>query len=223
MTQEQWTAVDRYINDRLVPSDGVLDAALEASAAAGLPSIHVTPNQGKLIMLLAQIQGARNILEIGTLGGYSSIWLARGLHAGGRLTTLEVDPRFAEIARANFARAGLSNVIDLRLGRALDVLPHLAAEDRGPFDLIFIDADKPSTAEYFQWAVKLSRPGSVIVVDNVVRSGAVTDAASKDPNVQGVRRFYEVLAADPRVTATAIPTVGSKGYDGFALAVVTGS
>jgi predicted O-methyltransferase YrrM len=221
MTQEQWTAVDRYINDRLVPSDDVLDAALEASARAGLPSIHVTPNQGKLLMLLAQLQGARNILEIGTLGGYSTIWLARGLQAGGRLITLEVDPRFAEIARANFARAGLSNVIDLRLGRALDVLPQLAAEDRDPFDMIFIDADKPSTADYFQWAVRLSRPGGLIIVDNVVRSGAVIDETSSDDNVQGVRRFYDLLVAEQRVTATAIQTVGSKGYDGFAIAVVT--
>ncbi len=218
MTQDLWTAVDHYLNDRLLPSDDVLDAALEASAAAGLPSIHVTPNQGKLLMLLAQIQGARNILEIGTLGGYSTIWLARALPAGGRLITLELDPRFAEIALANFTRAGLSNVIDLRLGRALHTLSQLAAEHRDPFDLVFIDADKPSTAEYFQWAVKLSRLGSVIIVDNIVRSGAVIDETSADENVQGVRRFYDLLAAEPRVTATAIQTVGSKGYDGFAIA-----
>jgi predicted O-methyltransferase YrrM len=220
MTHQLWTAVDRYINDRLVPSDDVLDAVLQASAAAGLPSIHVTPNQGKLLMLLAQLQGARNILEIGTLGGYSTIWLARGLSAAGRLITLEIDARFAKIAQSNFARAAVSQLIDLRIGRALDVLPQLQAEGCAPFDFIFIDADKANTADYFQWAIKLSHPGSLIIVDNIVRSGAVIDETSSDENVQGVRRFYELLAAEPRVTATAIQTVGSKGHDGFAIAVV---
>jgi predicted O-methyltransferase YrrM len=221
MSQEQWAAVDQYIADLLMPADPALEAALQASAAAGLPAINVTPNLGKLLMLLAQVCGARAILEIGTLGGYSTIWLARALPAGGRLITLEAEPRHAEIARANIARAGLSNVVELRLGLALETLPQLAAERRGPFDLIFIDADKPNIPEYFAWALKLSRRGSLIIVDNVVRKGAVIDAASDDPSVQGVRRFNELLAAERRVSATAIQTVGGKGYDGFALALVT--
>ena len=221
MTQEQWTAVDRYITDLLVPPDPALDAALQASAAAGLPPHDVSPSQGKLLLLLAQIQGARTILEIGTLGGYSTIWLARALPADGRLITLEADPKHAEVARANIARAGLSDVVEVRLGRALDTLPQLAAEGHGPFDLIFIDADKASNPDYFAWALKLSRRGSLIIADNVVRNGAVVDAASSDPSVQGVRRFNELLAESPRVSATAIQTVGSKGYDGFAIAIVT--
>ena len=223
MTQEKWSAVDRYITDLLVPSDPALDAALRASAAAGLPPINVAPNQGKLLMLLAQAQGARNILEIGTLGGYSTIWLARALPAGGRLITLEFDPKHAEVARANIERAGLADVVEVRLGRALDTLKQLAAENRGPFDLIFIDADKPGYPDYFPWALKLSRPGSMIIADNVVRNGAVIDADSSDPNVQGMRRFNELLAAEPRVSATVIQTVGSKGYDGFAIVLVTGN
>ncbi|WP_437759334.1 O-methyltransferase [Sorangium sp. So ce1389] len=221
MSQERWSAVDRYITDLLVPSDAALDAALGASAAADLPPINVAPNQGKLLHLLARIQGARSILEIGTLGGYSTIWLARALPAGGRLVTLELDPKHAEVARANIARAGLADVVELRLGRALDTLPALAAEGRGPFDFIFIDADKPSNPDYFAWALRLSRRGSVIVVDNVVRKGAVADPESADPNVQGVQRLNELLAAEPRVSATAVQTVGSKGYDGFAIALVT--
>ena len=221
MTQEQWTAVDRYITDLLVPPDPALDAALQASAAAGLPPHDVSPSQGKLLLLLAQIQGARTILEIGTLGGYSTIWLARALPADGRLITLEADPKHAEVARANIARAGLSDVVEVRLGRALDTLPQLAGEGHSPFDLIFIDADKASNPDYFAWALKLSRRGSLIIADNVVRNGAVVDAASSDPSVQGVRRFNELLAESPRVSATAIQTVGSKGYDGFALAIVT--
>ena len=221
MTQEQWTAVDRYFTDLLVPPDPALDAALRASGAAGLPPINVAPNQGKLLQLLATIQGARSILEIGTLGGYSTIWLARALPAGGRLITLEADPTHAEVARANIAGAGLADVVEVRLGRALETLPRLAAEGRGPFDLIFIDADKPSTPDYFAWALKLARRGSLIVVDNVVRGGAVIDAASDDAGVRGVRRFNELLAAEPRVSATAIQTVGSKGYDGLVIALVT--
>ena len=221
MTQKQWTAVDRYITDLFAPPDPALDAALQASAAAGLPPHDVSPTQGKLLLLLARVQGARTILEIGTLGGYSTIWLARALPAGGRLITLEADPKHAEVARANIARAGLAAVVELRLGPALDTLPQLAAEGRGPFDLIFIDADKPNNPEYFAWALKLSRRGSLIIADNVVRNGAVVDAASSDPSVQGVRRFHELLAAEPRVSATAIQTVGSKGYDGFAIALVT--
>ncbi len=221
MAQEQWTAVDRYITDLLGPPDPALDAALQATAAAGLPPHNVSPNQGKLLLLLAQLQRARTILEIGTLGGYSTIWLARALPADGRLITLEADPKHADVARANIARAALADVVELRLGRALDTLPQLAAEDRGPFDVIFIDADKPSNPEYFAWALKLSRRGTLIIVDNVVRNGAVIDAASGDPSVQGVRRFNELLAAEPRVSATAIQTVGSKGDDGFAIALVT--
>jgi len=221
MSQDQWTAVDRYITNQLVPSDPALDAVLENSEAAGLPAINVSPNLGKLLHLLARIRGARRILEIGTLGGYSTIWLARALPADGRLLTLEVDPNHAEIARANIARAGLSGVVELRLGRALDALPQIAAEGRGPFDLIFIDADKPSNPEYFAWALKLSRPGSLIIIDNVVRNGAVIDANSSDPSIQGVRRLNELMAAETRVSATAIQTVGIKGYDGFAIALVT--
>jgi len=220
MAQEQWTAVDRYLTDLFVPPEQALEAALQASAAAGLPPINVSPNQGKLLQLLARVQGARSILEVGTLGGYSTIWLARALPAGGRLVTLEVDPRHAEIARTNLARAGLTDIVELRLGPALETLPRLAVEGRGPFDLIFIDADKPSNPEYFAWALKLSRRGSLIIVDNVVRNGAVIDATTSDPGIQGVRRLNEMLAAEPRVSATAIQTVGSKGYDGFALALV---
>jgi predicted O-methyltransferase YrrM len=213
MSQELWTAVDRYFTDLLVPSDPALHRALEASAEAGMPAIAVSPTQGKLLMLLAEIQGARNILEIGTLGGYSTIWLARGLTAGGRLITLEANAKHAEVARANIARAGLEHAVDVRLGRALDTLPQLITE--APFDLIFIDADKAAYPEYLSWAIKLSRSGSVIVADNVVRNGAVIDESSGDPNVEGVRRFNELLAADRRVSATAIQMVGSKGYDGF--------
>ena len=218
--QEQWTAVDRYISDLLVPSDPALEAALADSTAAGLPAINVAPNQGKLLHLLARLQGARTVLEIGTLGGYSTIWLARALPPGGQVVTLEVDPKHAAVARTNFVRAGLERVIELRVGRALDLLPQLAAERRGAFDLIFIDADKVNIADYFAWALKLSRRGSVIIVDNVVRKGAVADAASEDPAVQGVRRFNALLATESRVSATAIQTVGSKGHDGFALALV---
>jgi len=220
MNPEQWGAVDRYITDLLAPADAALDAALHASAAAGLPPINVAPNQGKLLHLLARMQGACTILEIGTLGGYSTIWLARALPADGRVITLEIDPAHAEVARANFARAGLTGMVELRIGRALDTLPLLASEKRGPFDLVFIDADKVNTADYFTWALKLSRRGTVIIVDNVVRKGAVADPASGDASVQGIRRFNTLLAAERRVSATAIQTVGSKGYDGFAIALV---
>jgi predicted O-methyltransferase YrrM len=220
VTQDQWTTVDDYLNRTLVDEDQVLTSAVKDSQQAGLPSIQVAPNQGKLLHLLARTMGARNILEIGTLGGYSTIWLARALPAGGRLITLEAEPKHAEVARANFARAGLADRIELRLGKALDTLPQIAAEKRGPFDLFFIDADKPNIPEYFDWALKLSRPGSLILVDNVVRKGAVADASSSDPNVQGVRRFNERVAKEPRVSATTIQTVGSKGYDGIAFALV---
>ena len=220
MSQEQWTAVDRYIADLFVASDPALDAALADSDAAGLPAINVSPVQGKLLHLLARLHGARNILEIGTLGGYSAIWLARALPAGGRLITLEANPKHAEVARANISRAGLAQVVELRLGKALDTLPQLAQENRGPFDLIFIDADKPGYPDYLPWALKLSRPGSLIIADNVVRKGGVADSANADPNVQGVRRFCELLAGEPRVSATILQSVGSKGYDGFAVALV---
>jgi len=219
MAQDQWTAVDRYITDLFVPSDPALDAALEASTEAGLPPINVSPNQGKLLFLMAKMKGVRSILEIGTLGGYSTIWLARALPAGGRLVTLEVNAEYAAVARRSFARAGLADVIELQLGPALDTLPKLA----GPFDMIFIDADKQSYPDYLPWAVKLSRPGSLIVADNVVRSGAVIDANSADPAIQGMRRFNAALAAEPRLIATAIQTVGVKGYDGFAVIVVDGN
>jgi len=221
MTQTRWTAVDRYLCELFVPEDRALRAAIEASDAAGLPPHHVAPNQGKLLHLLGRICGVRSILEIGTLGGYSTIWLARALPADGRLITLEANPRHAEVARANIARAGLIDVVELRIGRTIDTLPQLATEGRGPFDLIFIDADKPSNPDYFTWALALSRRGTLIFADNVVRDGAVIDAASADAGVQGIRRFNERVAAEPRVSATAIQTVGSKGYDGFAIAVVT--
>lgn len=220
MDQERWTSVDRFLEDRFIGPDAALDAALQASRDANLPNIQVSPAQGKMLHLLARGMGARNILEIGTLGAYSTIWLARALPAGGRLITLEAESKHAEVARANLARAGLSDVVELRLGRASETLPQLVAERRGPFDLIFIDADKPGYTEYLGWSLKLSRPGTVIVSDNVVRKGAVADPASDDVKVQGVRQFLEVLAAEPRVSATVVQTVGSKGYDGFALAVV---
>jgi predicted O-methyltransferase YrrM len=220
MAEEQWTAVDQYFSDRLLPNDPILEAALEASVAAGLPAIAVSPNQGKLLQMLAQIVSASSILEIGTLGGYSSIWLARALPADGRLITLEVDPRHAEVARHNVARAGLQNLVEVRIGDALKTLPQLSAERRGPFDLIFIDADKEHIPEYFEWALELSRPGALIIVDNVVRDGAVIDADSTDPRIQGVRRFVELLRAESGVRGTVIQTVGIKGYDGFAIMLV---
>ena len=221
MSQEKWTTVDRYLSDVLAPSDPALEAALRESSAAGLPSIQVTATQGKLLSLLARALGARSILEIGTLGGYSAIWLARALLPGGRLITLEADPKHAEVARGNLARAGLNGNAEVRLGRALDSLPRLAEEKCGPFDLIFIDADKANIPNYFTWALRLSRPGSLILVDNVVRDGEVANAESRDASVLGVRRFNEMVAAEPRVSGTAIQTVGSKGYDGFALVLVT--
>ncbi len=217
MTKELWTDVDRYLTAHLVPPDAALDAALATSATAGLPEIAVSPNHGKLLHLLARIQGARRILEIGTLGGYSTIWLARALAPGGHLITLENDPRHADVARANLGNAGLGRIVQVRVGAALDTLPQLVAEGRGPFDLIFIDADKVNTPSYFTWALTLSRPGSLIVVDNVVRDGAVADASSTDQGVQGMRQFFELVRSEPRVEATAIQTVGIKGYDGLAL------
>lgn len=222
MTQDLWTTVDNYVSEMLVPPDKALADALEASADSGLPEIAVAPNQGKFLMLLARSINARNILEIGTLGGYSTIWLARALPKEGRVVTLEAVPRHAEVARANFKRAGLADVIDLRLGKALDTLPKLAAEKPAPFDFIFIDADKENIPDYFTWSLKLSRPGSIIIVDNVIRDGEVINAKSKDPSVKGVRRFNEMLKGEKRVNATSIQTVGVKGYDGFTLALVNG-
>ncbi|WP_060177293.1 O-methyltransferase [Streptomyces sp. IMTB 1903] len=219
MAQQTWTAVDAYFGGLLVEEDEALKAAAAASEAAGLPAHQVAPNQGKLLNLLARIRGARSILEIGTLGGYSTIWLARALPAGGRLVTLEVDERCADTAAANIARAGLEDRVEIRRGRAVDLLPGLTG--LAPFDLVFIDADKPSNPVYLEWALALTRPGSVIIGDNVVRDGAVVDPASTDPRVQGVRRFTELVAEHPRLSATALQTVGGKGYDGFVMALVT--
>ncbi|MFJ8078538.1 O-methyltransferase [Streptomyces sp. NPDC096176] len=221
MTQEQWQAVDSYISDLLVPEDEALAAALATSEAAGLPAINVAPNQGKLLHLLARMQGARTALEIGTLGGYSTIWLARALPADGRLISLEYDPAHADVARANIARAGLDKVAEVRTGAALDTLPRIAAEPgAGPFDLVFIDADKRNNPRYVEWALRLTRPGSLIIVDNVVRGGAVTDASSKDPSIVGTREMFELVAREPRLDATALQTVGVKGYDGMLVARV---
>jgi predicted O-methyltransferase YrrM len=220
MDQERWTEVDRYITERVLPADPALEAALAASDAAGLPAIQVSPNMGKLLQLLAQSIGARGILEIGTLGGYSTIWLARAVTPGGRVLTLELNSAFAEVARSNLARAGLAARVEVCIGPALETLALLADEARGSFDLIFIDADKESMAEYFRWALKLSRPGSLIVVDNVVREGTLIDEDRRDRHIRGIRDFYALAAAEPRVSMTAIQTVGIKGYDGFAVALV---
>ncbi|EOQ33546.1 O-methyltransferase [Bacillus cereus group sp. RP37] len=219
-TIEKWTAVDQYVSDVLIPRDSTLEEALQANAAANLPAHDVSPTQGKFLKLLVQIQGARNILEIGTLGGYSTIWLARGLLSGGRVVTLEANEKHAEIARNNIERANLNDKIEVRVGLALDSLRQIKNENYEPFDFIFIDADKQNNPTYFEWALKLSRPGTIIIGDNVVREGEVIDNTSKDPRVQGIRRFYELIAAEPRVSATALQTVGSKGYDGFVMAVV---
>lgn len=220
MTQELWTAVDDYVQRMLIAPNPVLDAALVSSAEAGLPDIQVAPNQGMLLHLLARMQHPKRILEIGTLGGYSTIWLAMALAPGGRLITLEYEPRHAQVAQENIARAGLADRVEIRVGRALDSLAQLAAEGLDSFDLIFIDADKPNNPDYFRWALALSRPGTAIIVDNVVRDGRVVDDASTDGSVRGVREMFDVIAAEPRVDATAIQTVGVKGYDGLLLALV---
>ena len=217
---ERWTAVDGYADGLLVGQDDGLRGALEASDAAGLPSISVSPAQGKLLHLLARSIGARAILEIGTLGGYSTIWLARALPPGGRLLTIEADEKHAAVARQNIVRANLSATVDLRVGRALDVLPSIERERLAPFDLVFIDADKPNTPDYFRWALRLGRIGTLILIDNVVRNGALADAASQDPAVVAMRRVLDVIAAEPRVSATVLQTVGVKGYDGLAVALV---
>jgi predicted O-methyltransferase YrrM len=216
-----WAAIDAYIAESLLDADPGLDAALATSKAAGMPPIHVDPLQGKLLMMLAASLDARNILEVGTLGGYSTIWLARGLADGGRVITLEINPDFAEVARENYANTGLADRIEVRVGPALDTLATLHAEDIGPFDLVFIDADKPNTPNYFDWAVKLAREGTLIVVDNVVREGAILAAQSDSAHVRGLRDFFARAGADSRVTATAFQTVGSKGHDGLAIVRVT--
>lgn len=218
MTQRVWNDVDDYITDLLIGGDEALDNALERGDKAGLPQINVSPNHGKMLNLIARIHGARTILEIGTLAGYSTIWLARALPEGGNLITLEADPHHARVATENIAAAGLADRVEVRLGKALDTLPTLD----GPFDLFFIDADKVNNPNYVRWAIDHSRPGSVIIVDNVVRGGLVVDATSTDPSVVGTRELGALLAEEPRVTATMVQTVGGKGYDGFALALVNG-
>ncbi|MGI0492521.1 O-methyltransferase [Alkalinema pantanalense CENA528] len=218
MTQAQWTAVDDYLTDLLVLPDAALEAALQSTIEANLPQINVAPNQGKLLHILAQIRGASKILELGTLAGYSTIWLARALPADGKLITLEANPHHADVARKNLEQAGLSDRVEIRVGQALETLPQLTHE--APFDFVFIDADKVNIPHYFTWALRLTRQGSVIIVDNVVRKGGIIDAESRDENIQGVRKFNELLSAEPRVKATAIQTVGSKGYDGFAIVLV---
>ncbi len=212
-----WSAVDDYVDRTLIPADPVLDDARAAAADAGLPPIAVSPAQGKLLHLLARMHGARSILEIGTLGAYSTIWLARALPPDGRLVTLEADRKHAQVAENNLDAAGFGEVVEVKVGKALDTLPSV----EGPFDLIFIDADKPNNPEYFRWALRLSRPGSVIIVDNVVRNGALADADSTDPTIVATREMHELIAAEPRVEATVVQTVGQKGYDGFTLALVT--
>ena len=223
MGKEEWTKVDEYYSSLFMLSDRVLEQALADSTAAGLPGINVAPNQGKLLSLIAKAAGVRKILEIGTLGGYSTIWLARALPPDGRLITLELNPKHAEVARTNIARAGLDKVVEVRQGPALSSLEQLVSEQAGPFDFIFIDAHKPEYTEYFQWSLKLSRPGTLIIADNVVRNGAVADAATTDELVLGIRRFNDALAQEKRVSATALQTVGSKGYDGLVMALVNGN
>ena len=220
--QDTWNAVERYITDSLFQHDSALESALKASDAAGLPQIQVAANEGRLLQLLARSINAKRILEIGTLGGYSTIWLARSLPHDGRLTSIEVNPTHADVARKNVANAGLAKIVQIRVGAALEVLPQIELDRLAPFDFTFIDADKANIPAYFTWALKLSQPGSIIVVDNVVRDGAVVDASSTDVNVQGVRKLNELIATIKRVSATTIQTVGSKGYDGFTLALVIG-
>ncbi len=220
MGEESWRAVDEYVAGLLAPHDEALDAALRASEEAGLPAIQVSPPQGKLLQVLALALGARRVLELGTLGGYSTIWLGRALPADGRLITLESSPEHAEVARESIARAGLAEIVELRVGAALDTLALLEAEGEGPFDLVFIDADKVNTPRYFAWALGHVRGGGLIIADNVVRGGALADAGSEDPAIGAQRRFHEMLATEPRVSATTIQTVGGKGYDGFTIALV---
>ncbi|MCA0457533.1 MAG: O-methyltransferase [Chloroflexi bacterium] len=223
MNPEQWSSVDQYFDGLFAPPDAVLEAALAATTEAGLPSINVSPTQGKLLHVLAKAHNVRKILEIGTLAGYSSIWLGRALPADGKLITLEIDPKHAAVARANIVRAGLDEQVEVIIGKAIESLPRLDSSSAGPFDLVFIDADKVSTPDYLTWAMRLTKPGSLIIIDNVVRKGEVADPKVTDVNVQGVQKALAMLAADQRVIATAIQTVGSKGYDGFSLAYVVGT
>ncbi|MGF9695802.1 O-methyltransferase [Paenibacillus sp. MABNR03] len=218
--QHNWTQVDDYLNKLLIPTDSLLEQTLQSNAKAGLPAHDVAPNQGKLLQLLLQIHRAARVLEIGTLGGYSTIWMARALPEHGKIVTLEADPHHAEMARTNLTRAGLINKVDLRVGPALTTLPDVQEEYREPFDFIFIDADKPSNPDYLRWALRLSRPGSLIIGDNIVRDGEVVNAESTDNRVQGVRHFLQLISENPRLEATALQTVGSKGYDGFVIARV---
>ena len=222
MTQDLWTSVENYLAELLIPPDAALEAALQACVAAKLPPIQVSPAQGKLLHLIARILGARHILEIGTLGGYSTIWMAQALPEDGRIVTLEADQKHADLARGNFARAGVANKVELWLGKALDTLPQITAGAREPFDLVFIDANRSNMPEYFEWSLKLTHRGSVIIADNVVRRGAILDPNNEDADIQGVRRFAEMASKEKRVSATVLQTVGGKGYDGFALALVTG-
>lgn len=219
-SQSLWTAVDRYFGDLLAPHDEALEATVRANRQARLPAIDVSPLLGKFLHVLVQMIQARHVLEIGTLGGYSTIWMARALPKGGRVVTLEYEPRHAEIARANLRRAGVLRRVDIRVGKALSGLRKLAAERAGPFDLIFIDADKENNPQYLRWALKLSRRGTIIVIDNVARHGTVIESRSAEPDIRGTRRCLEMLAAEPRLTASALQTVGLKGLDGFAMAVV---
>jgi predicted O-methyltransferase YrrM len=221
MAQDTWAAVDVYVSGLLAPSDEALDAAVRAGEAAGLPQIQVSPPQGKLLHLLAKTIGAKSILEFGTLAGYSTIWLARALPADGRLISLEANGDYAAVASASIAAAGLGEIVEVRVGPALDQLPQLDADGVGPFDLTFIDADKVHTPDYFAWALAHSHPGSLIIADNVIRDGRLADLSDEDPAIAAQRRFHEQLAAEPRVEATTIQTVGGKGYDGFSLARVT--
>lgn len=221
MNQEQWDSVDGYFVETLLPADPVLDAALQATTDANMPMINVAPNQGKLLYILARSHGVRSILEVGTLAGYSTIWLARALPADGKLITLELDPAHAAVAKSNIERAGLADKVEIQVGTAIESLPKLVGNAAAPFDLVFIDADKVSTPAYLEWALKLTKPGSLIIIDNVVRKGAVADPSSEDVNVQGIQRALAAIGSNPKLIATAVQTVGSKGYDGFAIAIVT--
>ena len=222
MATDQWTKVDQYLAGLFVPSDPILEEALQSAKAAGMPAINVSPNQGKLLNVLARTIRATRILEIGTLAGYSTIWLARALKPGGHLITLEIDPRHAEVAQGNLARAGMQGVVELRQGPAVASLQQIKAEGTPPFDLVFIDADKPSTPDYVSWALQLTHAGSLIIVDNVVRDGAVGDPSNTDPNVVGIRAALQLLAESPSLVTTGFQMVGSKGYDGMAIALVAG-
>lgn len=220
MNQNLWSTVDRYLTDLFLPPDSILETVITSAEAAGLPPHQVAPNQGKLLYLLAKAIRSQNVLEIGTLAGYSTIWLGRAVGPEGRVVSLEANPQYAELARANIVEAGLAEIVEVRTGPALETLPKLAVESSNPFDLVFLDADKPNNPGYLEWALKLTRPGSLIIADNVIRNGAVADPDSDDPNVLGIRHFHEMIAGNPRLSATALQTVGSKGYDGFTLALV---